>query len=155
MLPGATFPVHWLDSTQNGGPVSRPWEIAERERRLQEEREERERLERMQRAGIPPPRRDDQRYGPLAQNPEGDEKFRKDRKVWYEHVTGESLEGASLTEQWQRVDVLARGWRAYSDGRPAKERSASGPKCIECGCNPCECPPPGEEAEYVYDVDDY
>ena len=38
-----------------------------------------------------------------SQNPEGDEAFRKDRRVWYEHVTGESFEGVSLTEQWQRV----------------------------------------------------
>ena len=87
------------------------------------------------------------RYGPLANNPEGDDRFRKDRAVWYEHVTGESLEGLSLTEQWQRVDVLARGWRAYSDGRSAKH----GPKCVECGCNPCECAPPEAEPEYVYD----
>ena len=115
--PGASFPVHWLDSTQHGGPVHRPWEIAEREQRKREEQDERERMERMARAGIPPPCRDDERYGPLAQNPEGDEAFRKDRRVWYEHVTGESFEGVSLTEQWQRVDVLARAWRAYSDGR--------------------------------------
>ena len=74
--------------------MHRPWEIAEREQRQREvkreereEREERDRLERMARAGIPPPRRDEERYGPLAQNPEGDETFRKDRRVWYEHVT--------------------------------------------------------------------
>ena len=100
--------------------MSRPWEVAEREEREREEREERERLERMQRAGIPPPRRDDtdgsyQRYGPLAQNPEGDDAFRKDRCVWNEHVTGESLEGVSLTKQWELTDVLARAWRVYSD----------------------------------------
>ena len=63
----------------------------------------------MARAGIPPPHREEERYGPLAQNPEGDEAFRKDRCVWYEHITGESLEGLSLTEQWQWVDVLVRG----------------------------------------------
>ena len=102
--------VHWLDSTQGSGPVNRPWEIAERERREREGREERERMERMARAGFLPPRREEERYGPLAHNPEGDEAFRKDRRVWYEHVTGESFEGVSLTEQWQRVevDVLAR-----------------------------------------------
>ena len=119
VAPGATMPVHWLDSTQDGGPVSRPWEIAERERREREEREERERLERMQCAGVPPPRRDDpdgtyERYGPLARNPEGDDAFRKDRYVWYEHVTGESLEGVSLAEQWQRAHELARAtWVAH------------------------------------------
>ena len=55
--------MHWLDSTHEGGPVSRPWEAAERERRQWEEREERdrERMERMAaRAGIPPPRRNDE-----------------------------------------------------------------------------------------------
>ena len=49
--------AHYLDSTHDGGLVSRPWEIAERQRKEHEEREERERLERMTRAGIPPPRR--------------------------------------------------------------------------------------------------
>ena len=51
------------------------------------------------------------------QNLEGDDAFRKDRRAWYEHVTGESLEGVSLTKQWQRARDLARAWRAYSDGR--------------------------------------
>ena len=58
--------VHWLDSTQHGGPVHRPSEIAERQQRKWEEREERERMERMARAGIPPPRLEEERYGPLA-----------------------------------------------------------------------------------------
>jgi hypothetical protein len=107
------MPTHWLDSSHAGGSVDRPWERTERERR--------EREERMARAGAPPPRRDDPRYGPLANNAEGDAAFRKDRSVWYEHVTGQSLEGMSLTEQWQHVDTLARrSWRAYSDGRPGK-----------------------------------
>ena len=153
--PGATMPVHWLDSTQDGGPVSRPWEVAERERREREEREERERMERMARAGIPPPRRDDARYGPLAQNPNGDEAFRKDRRAWYEHVTGESFEGVCLTEQWERVDVLARGWRAWGSGRQGIGKGASGPRCVECGCNPCECAPPAPDEEVGYAYDDY
>ena len=42
--------------------------------------------------------------------------------MWYEHVTGESLEGLSLTEQWERVDVIARRFRDYTDGRPARTR---------------------------------
>ena len=112
---GSTEPAHWLDH------IDRPWERIERERARQEERENHERVERMARAGIPPPRRDHDRYGSLAQNPEGDEAFRKDRRAWYEHVTGESFEGVSLSEQWERVDRLARGWRAYSDGRTGKQ----------------------------------
>lgn len=81
---------------------------------LQERQAEREREERMRRAGIPPPHRDDPRYGPCAHNSAGDEEFRADRAVWYEHVTGESLTGLDLTEQWQRVDRIARCFRADS-----------------------------------------
>ena len=71
--------------------------------------------------------------------------------MWYEHVTGESLEGVSLTKQWDLTDVLARAWRVYSDGQHGKQRS--GPKCVECRCNPCECerPPSDEEVQYTYD----
>ena len=139
--------------------------IAEREQRKREEREERERLERMARAGIPPPRRKDERYGPLAHNPKGDEAFRLDRRVWYEQVTGKSFEGVSLAEQWQRADDLARSWRAYSDGRPQRESGETSTeqpepesvpvfRCIECGCKPCNCPDPGEEADWG-PCDDY
>ena len=80
--------------------------------------------------------------------------------MWYEHVTGESFEGVSLTEQWQRVDVLARVWRAYGDGRagkqpdPEPQPAASGPRCVECGrkdCDGCGPPPSDEEVEYTYD----
>jgi hypothetical protein len=120
--PGTTAPVHWLDSTDEGGPVDRPWERAERAEREREERELRDRKERMTRANIPPPHREDERYGPLAGNREGDEAFRKDRAVWYGHVTGESLEGLSLTKQWERVDVIARRFRDYSDGRQVRRR---------------------------------
>ena len=121
--PGSTFPVHWLDSTHHGGPVERPWELAERERRRREEQEERDRLERMKRRDIPPPRRNEERYGPLANNPDGDERFRKDRAVWYEHATGESLQGLSLAEQWQRTHEFARRFREYNDGRPQPTRA--------------------------------
>ena len=55
-----------------------------------------------------------------AQYSDGDEAFRKDRAVWYEHVTGESLDGLPLIEQWARVDVIARRFRAYSDGRATR-----------------------------------
>ena len=103
-------------------------------------------------------RRDDDRYGSLAQNPEGDEAFRKDRRAWYEHVTGESFEGVSLSEQWERVDVLARGWRAYSDGRACKQ--AADEACIECGrpWGECagECMPASDDDAYAgYACDDY
>ena len=64
-----------------------------------------------------PPHRDDERYGPLADNPVGDEDFRADRALWYENVTGESLDGLSLAEQWQLCDAVARRFRAYSDSR--------------------------------------
>ena len=37
---------------------------------------------------------------------------------WYERYTGNSLEGLSLSEQWQRVDRVARALRADTrDGR--------------------------------------
>ena len=120
--PGSTAPVHWLDSTEEGGPVDRPWERAEHAERQRRERELNERFQRMARNNIPPPHRSDERYGPLANNAAGDEAFRADRSVWYEHVTGESLEGLSLTEQWERVDVIARRFRDYTDGRPARTR---------------------------------
>merc|ERR1712093_284794 len=71
----------------------------------------------MTRANLPPPHRDDARYAPLASNAAGDEAFRKDRAVWYEHVTGESLDGLSVAEQWERVDAVARRFREYTDGR--------------------------------------
>ena len=119
-------------STQNGGPVHRPWELAEREERERDEREERERLERMQRAGIPPPRRDDpdgtyERYGRIARNPKGNEAFRKDRRVWYEHVTGESLEGVSLTKQWELTLMCSRvpGGCTATDGSESSDRGQS------------------------------
>jgi len=34
--------------------------------------------------------------------------------VWYEHVTGDSLDGLSLAEQRERVDVIERGDSAYT-----------------------------------------
>ena len=122
--PGATLPAHWLDSTQSGGAVDRPWERAERERVERDDREQRERLERMARANVPPPLRAEERYGLIASNQEGDERFRKDRAVWYEHVTGEPLDGLSLTEQWERVDSIARRFREYTDGRKPRMREA-------------------------------
>ena len=97
--------------TENSVAASTYPPAARAARREREEREERERLERMQRAGVPPPHRDDpdgtyERYGPLAQNLEGDDAFRKDRRAWYKHVTGESLEGVS--EPHQAVAACSR-----------------------------------------------
>ena len=60
---------------------------------------------------VPRPRRDNVAvYGPLANNPEGDRAFRKDRAMWYESITGQRLTG-TLTEQWEEADVLARSFR--------------------------------------------
>ena len=50
------------------------------------------------------------------------EAFHKDRAVWYEHVTGDSLDGLSLAEQMERVDVIARRFRVYNDGRAPRPR---------------------------------
>ena len=66
------------------------------------------------------PRREDKDvYGPLANNPEGDRMFRKDRALWYESVKGEPLTG-TLTEQWEKADVLGRSFRVDNtrSGRP-------------------------------------
>ena len=121
--PGTTLSANWLDSTEDGGCIDRPWQRAEREQAKQEEREWRERMERMARDNIPPPYREDSRYGPRSNNQEGDDRFHKDREVWYEHVTGDSIEGLGLTEQCERVDSIARRFREYTDGR--SERVAS------------------------------
>ena len=57
------------------------------------------------------PHRDDVGiYGPLANNPDGDRLFRRDRALWYESITGEPLTG-TLTERWEKADVLARSFR--------------------------------------------
>ena len=74
-----------------------------------------QRMLREQAAG-PPPRREHSTYGARG-DIEGDESFRADRVLWYEHFTGDSIQGLSLTEQWEAVDVVARRFRPYSDGR--------------------------------------
>ena len=125
-----------------------------------------------ERAVSPPPHREEARYGPLAKNPAGDDKFRKDRAAWYERTTGQKLTG-SLAEQNERCDAVARGFRADStrSGRPGPSESSGGgasssgsslldkiraeaaaAPCIECGNVGCrgECVPDGE-AEYIYD----
>jgi hypothetical protein len=81
-----------------------------------------QRMSRVQQPREPPPLRDDPPYGPRANNPQGDERFRLDRMAWFERVTGESLEGVSLTQQWQRVDSVARAFRADTRaGRPGRQ----------------------------------
>lgn len=110
---GSTVPASWLNSTDDGGAVDRPWEKIEREQRAREEREYLERLECAAHAGTRPPRRE--QYGPLANNPDGDQRFRDDRAAWYAHVTGESIEHLSLTAQWELCDVFARRFREHND----------------------------------------
>ena len=69
---------------------------------------------------IPRPFREDvARYGPVANNPKGDQLFRKDRAVWYESITHEPLTGTP-TEQWAKADRLARSFRMDNtrSGRP-------------------------------------
>ena len=78
------------------------------------------RVERVQQRREPPPLRDDPAYGPRASNPQGDASFRADRMAWFERVTGESLEGVDLSQQWQRADRVARAFRA--DTRVSRRR---------------------------------
>ena len=69
---------------------------------------------------VPQPHRDNVAvYGPLANNPDGDRAFRKDRAVWYESVTHQRLTG-TVTEQWEKVDAVARSFRVDNtrSGRP-------------------------------------
>ena len=41
--------------------------------------------------------------------------FRKDREMWYELFTGRPIDGASLQEQNELCDVIARRFREYTD----------------------------------------
>jgi hypothetical protein len=68
----------------------------------------------------PPPHRDDPASGPRANNPQGDESFRADHGAWFERVTGESLAGVDLSQQWQRADRVTRAYRA--DTRVSRRR---------------------------------
>ena len=97
--------------------VPRDWDEGDYLEKLRLEREERRRLQRAARAGNPPPRRGDAKYGPQAGNPRGDDAFRDGRRAWYELVMEVSLEGIELSEQWRLCDALARRFRTYSDGR--------------------------------------
>ena len=72
--------------------VPHDWDEGDYLESLRLEREKRRRLERAARAGNPPPRRSDARYGPQAGNPRGDDAFRDDRRAWYEQVMEQSLE---------------------------------------------------------------
>ena len=100
---------------------------------------------------LPPTRSRPTRAG----NPEGDRRFRADREEWYEAIMGEPLaDGAAA---WQRCDSVARRYRVdhTRSGRPDEvpraAREMSGPRCVECGCNGCECAPPEEDPEYAFD----
>ena len=74
-----------------------------------------QRMQREQAAGLPP-RRDQIQYGERG-DPAGDQRFRADRESWYERFTGQSITTVSLQEQNELCDVIARRYRAYSDGR--------------------------------------
>ena len=73
------------------------------------------RMQREQAAG-PPPRREQVQYGERGYLT-GDHRFRVDRESWYERFTGQSIAAVSLHEQNELCDVIARRYRAYSDGR--------------------------------------
>ena len=81
-----------------------------------------------------PPYREDARYGALTNNSSGNDAFHKDRAVWYEHVTGDSLDGLSLAEQRERVDVIARRFRVYNDGRAPRPRAHMPPNDTRDSC---------------------
>jgi len=105
---------------QPGLAAPRDWNEADVLHAREVERQEHRRLERAAREGFPPPHRSDARYGPQVQNPVGDDCFRDDRREWYEQVTGVSLTGAPLSEQWRLCDTLARRYRQYTDRRAAR-----------------------------------
>ena len=70
-----------------------------------------------ERAAGPPPYREQAKYGPRG-DAAGDTLFRKDREDWYERFTGRCIVDATLQEQNELCDAIARRFRAYSDGRP-------------------------------------
>jgi hypothetical protein len=108
---GAVLPWHWTHDL--GVHHSHPTHGYTQEAR--------ERMKAVNQRCIPPPQRD--AYGPRASNPQGSEQFRRDRAVWYEEATGESLEGVSLTEQWIRTHKVSRAFRADTRaGRPKTDR---------------------------------
>ena len=98
---------------QPGLAAPRDWSEADVLHAREVEREERRCLDRAAREGFPPPHRSDEKYGSQVQNPDGDDCFRHDRRVWYEQVTGDSLEDVRLSEQWRICDTLARRYRTY------------------------------------------
>ena len=109
---GSVLPWHWSDDLGRKEEHEWPHEV-------------RTRLEQVQERADPPPLRDDPKYGQRSANPQGDEQFRADRALWFERVTGESLEGLSLAEQWRRVHRVARAFRADTrDGRPGRSCDA-------------------------------
>lgn len=69
-------------------------------------------------AAGPPPRREHAKYGPRG-DAAGDEIFRADREKWYACFTGRSIADATLQEQNEVCDAIARRFREYTDGRPA------------------------------------
>ena len=72
-------------------------------------------------------------------------------------MTGESFEGVSLTDQWQRVHSLARAWRTYTDGRPGKQSAppADGKKPIPHWKRKKQLPLRSADEDEQYCYDDY
>ena len=101
------------------------WEQQEEERRAGKERE---------RTAGPPPYREQPRFGPRG-DAAGDELFRKERATWYEEFTGHSIASLDLQEQNELCDVIARRFRAYTDGRGQPVAGA----CDGCGHRCCIC----------------
>ena len=111
-VPDGSVLWHWTDDL---GSASHPLHGYSEEARA--------RIRAVNQRCKPPPQRS--QYGSLTHNPQGDAQFRRDRAEWYEEVTGESLHGVSLAEQWRRVHRVARSFRADTrDGRPGTSRNA-------------------------------
>jgi hypothetical protein len=73
-----------------------------------------------ERAAGPPPRREQSHYGPGG-DAVGDKMFHADRENWYERFTrGRSITDATLQEQNELCDAIARRFRQHSDGRPGR-----------------------------------
>lgn len=73
-----------------------------------------EKREREQRAGLPPHRKDE-----VYNHEAGEMHFRSDRARWYKAFTEKALVG-TIAEQNACFDVIARRFRAFSDGRPLR-----------------------------------
>ena len=96
----------------NWGDAVRPHTCSRSEQQADERRVRKER----ESAAGKPPYREEPRFGPKGDTT-GNMLFRKEREVWYEKFTGRSIADASLQEQNELCDAIARRFRTYSDGR--------------------------------------